>query len=221
MKDVLDYTEEELRATPVEELEKLKHTAKEQESLFNTRQMVEKVLINSLYGALANKSFPLFNEQIAAAITGNGRFFIQMLAQNIEARLQELIPAEKPYITYGDTDSVTGDTLVKTARGDVKIEDLYNDLEGDIEVRGKDNLIKHVTNPVKAASVNKHLETEYNNVNYVMKHKVKKRMFKIKCNGDEVTITEDHSMMVVRNGELIEIKPRDVKKTDKLVKILS
>jgi len=52
-----------------------------------------------------------------------------------------------------------------------------------------------------------------------MKHKVKKRMFKIKCNGDEVTITEDHSMMVLRNNELIEVKPSEVKPQDKLIKI--
>ena len=54
-----------------------------------------------------------------------------------------------------------------------------------------------------------------------MKHKVKKRMFKIKCNGDEVVITEDHSLIVLRNETLIEIKPKDVQKNDKLLKISS
>ena len=52
-----------------------------------------------------------------------------------------------------------------------------------------------------------------------MKHKVKKRMFKINCNGDDVTITEDHSMMVIRNGKLVETKPTELQKGDKLVKI--
>ena len=63
-------------------------------------------MINSLYGAMANKWFPLFNESMAAAITGNGRFFIQKLAKYIEETLQKLLPQEKPYIIYGDTDSV-------------------------------------------------------------------------------------------------------------------
>ena len=67
----------------------------------------------------------------------------------------------------------------------------------------------------------KNKKLEYNNITYIMKHKVKKRMFKIKCNGDEVIITEDHSMMVLRNNELIEIKPNDVKSSDKLIKIIS
>lgn len=57
------------------------------------------------YGAMANKHFPLFNESMAAAITGNGRFFIQKTANMVEESLQKLNPSQKPYIVYGDTDS--------------------------------------------------------------------------------------------------------------------
>ena len=105
-KDVLQYTEQELLALSDQELEELLVIAENNESLYNTRQLVEKTLINSLYGAMANKWFPLFNELMAAAITGNGRFFIQKLALNIEDTLQKLLPQDKKYIVYGDTDSV-------------------------------------------------------------------------------------------------------------------
>ena len=105
-KNVLEYTEDELRSMSTEDLNNLLHIAENGESLYNTRQLVEKTLINSLYGAMANKWFPLFNESMAAAITGNGRFFIQKLAINIESSLQNLLQQEKPYIIYGDTDSV-------------------------------------------------------------------------------------------------------------------
>lgn len=105
-KDVLEYTEDELRSLSDDELEGLLALAENGESLYNTRQLVEKTMINSLYGAMANKWFPLFNESMAAAITGNGRFFIQKLAKYIEETLQGLLPQEKPYIIYGDTDSV-------------------------------------------------------------------------------------------------------------------
>lgn len=220
MKDPLEYSEDELHQLSDEELNRLLDDSNNKESLYNTKQLVEKTLINSLYGALANKWFPLFNEEMAAAITGNGRFFIQKLANYIEESLQKMLPQEKPYIVYGDTDSCIGSTKVTTDRGQVKIEDLYVVLSGDVEARGEDNFIKHVKEPIKAASVNQNKQLEYNQINYVMKHKVKKRMFKIKCGNDEVTITEDHSMIVVRNGALIEIKPVDVKKTDKLIKIV-
>lgn len=47
-KDVLEYTEEELQNMSTEELQKLLHEAEEKESLFNTSQLVQKTLINSL-----------------------------------------------------------------------------------------------------------------------------------------------------------------------------
>lgn len=157
-KDVLEYTEDELRSLSDDELEGLLALAENGESLYNTRQLVEKTMINSLYGAMANKWFPLFNESMAAAITGNGRFFIQKLAKNIESTLQGLMQQEKPYIVYGDTDSVVGDTLIRTEFGEKSIEHLYNDLDGEIEIRGENNFIKHISNPIKAASVDKNLQ---------------------------------------------------------------
>ena len=105
MKDVLEYTEEELRALSTEELQKLAVEAESKESLYNTSQLVQKLSINSLYGALANKHFPLFNEAVAAAITANGRYFIQKSANYIEEKLQSMLKQEKEYIVYGDTDS--------------------------------------------------------------------------------------------------------------------
>lgn len=47
MKDVLEYTEEELRSLPREELENLLEEAENKESLYNTTQLVEKTLISS------------------------------------------------------------------------------------------------------------------------------------------------------------------------------
>jgi len=106
MKEVLEYSDEELQNLPTDVLKQLLNDCNSGESLYNTRQLVEKTLINSLYGAMANRFFPLFNEDMAAAITGNGRYFIQKLAIYIENKLQELLPQEKPYMVYGDTDSV-------------------------------------------------------------------------------------------------------------------
>jgi len=106
VKDVLEYTEDELRALPKLDLQILLHEAEYKESLFNTRQLVEKTLMNKIYGALANRWFPLFNEDIAAAITGNGRYFIRKLAIYIEEALQKMFTSEKQYIVAGDTDSL-------------------------------------------------------------------------------------------------------------------
>ena len=103
--DVLDYTKEELEQLSIDELEKLAVLAEAKENQYNTEQLALKVQINGLYGCLANKGFSLFNEQMAAAITGNGRYFIRKKSNYIENKLQSLIPSEKPYIIYCDTDA--------------------------------------------------------------------------------------------------------------------
>jgi hypothetical protein len=104
--DLLEYKKEDLNKLSTEELKKLLDECKTQENKYHAMEMTKKILINSLYGALANKGFSLFNELIAQSITGNGRFFIQLGAKNIENKLQEILKSDKPYVTYGDTDSV-------------------------------------------------------------------------------------------------------------------
>jgi len=47
----------------------------------------------------------LFNESIARSITGNGRYFIRLLANDIQEKLNKVIPGYE-YILAGDTDSV-------------------------------------------------------------------------------------------------------------------
>jgi len=106
MKDPLDYSETELRGLSIQELTVLMATAAKLEQQRKTEQGALKVSINSLYGALGNKYFPLFNEEMARAITANGRYFIRKLANYIEAGLQSLNPCDKDYLIYGDTDSV-------------------------------------------------------------------------------------------------------------------
>ena len=220
MRDVLYYDETELMSMGTDELIIMVNEAESKESLYNTEQLVSKTLINALYGALANKYFPLFNDEMAAAITGNGRYFIRKLANYIEDELQRLLPCEEKYIVYGDTDSVLGSTIIRTNKGEIPIESIYDSSDGFIEIRGEDNFIKHLPRGLTSASVDSDKQLQYNNINYIMKHKVKKRMFRVTCNGDEVTITEDHSLMVIRDGVLVETKPTDLKGSDKLVKII-
>lgn len=104
-KTVLDYTDEELAALSDDELLKLKEEAIFGAENSHIGQLSKKYLINSLYGANANKFFPLYNPEIAASITANGRYFIRKTADYVEAALQKVLPSPKPYTVYGDTDS--------------------------------------------------------------------------------------------------------------------
>ena len=72
-KTVLDYSDEELNNLSSDELLKLREEAIFGVDNSHIGQLSKKYLINSLYGANANKFFPLYNPEIAASITANGR----------------------------------------------------------------------------------------------------------------------------------------------------
>ncbi len=58
---------------------------------------------------------------------------------------------------------------------------------------------------------------EKTKVIYAMKHKVKKHMYKLKVEGNEIIVTEDHSIMFERNGTLIEGSVKDLQAGDKII----
>ncbi len=89
----------------LEKIEKINYH-NERKKVFNTQQMAAKIQMNSLYGAFASANFSMYNEMIAGSITGNGRYFIKLLANKVEEKLQSLIKSSKPAIISGDTDSI-------------------------------------------------------------------------------------------------------------------
>ena len=58
-------------------------------------------------------------------------------------------------------------------------------------------------------------------INYIMKHTVKKEMFKITTSdGKSVIITEDHSVIIKRNGRYMSVSPKNINTTtDKIINI--
>ena len=189
---------------------------KEIETVSNVKQMAFKILINSLYGALGNQYFKLFNLEIARAITGNTRFYIQILGNNINNYLQSIKQRDKSYWIYSDTDSVVGSSIINVNNNKIKIEDYYNSIRSDEIITSNNAFIKKVEGDV-TTTVNNDFKLESNNIKYVMKHRVKKRMYKISVNNKEVIVTEDHSIMVKRNDKLISVKPKDIVEGDELI----
>ncbi len=214
MKDPLEYSVDELNSLSTEELQELYHNAQMKEDEYHTAQLCKKVTINSLYGALGNAYFPLFNQEIAQAITGNGRFYIQHTANLIEDTLQSHLSSSQKYIVYGDTDSCDGDTLINTSVCKKKISDLYSEIDGTVKYTQNGSEIKKPVTVITTPSVNDNFEIQNKKIVYLMKHTVKKRMFKIKLKNKEVIVTEDHSIIVKRNGALVSVKPKNILKTD-------
>jgi len=56
------------------------------------------------------------------------------------------------------------------------------------------------------------------NIAYVMRHKTKKKLYKITLQNNKcVTVTEDHSVMVDRDGFLLEVKPIEILDSDLII----
>lgn len=116
------------------------------------------------------------------------------------------------YITYIDTDSCGGNTEIITEKGIKIIEDLFKDgKELKVDNQGRE----FVKTNEKVLGYKDGLF--FGKVNYVMRHKVKKNMYKVRYRNKEVIITEDHSIVIKRDEELISCTPLDIKEKDKII----
>lgn len=75
-------------------------------TIFNNQQMAVKILMNSLYGALANQYFRYFDLRIAEAVTTSGQRAIKCAEKAVNNELQELLGTKDDYVIAIDTDSV-------------------------------------------------------------------------------------------------------------------
>ena len=81
-------------------------TSKEDEAFWDKRQLVKKINLNSLYGAILNPGCRFFDQRIGQSTTLTGR----IIAKHMDAHVNEAITGEYNHIgsaiIYGDTDSV-------------------------------------------------------------------------------------------------------------------
>ncbi len=191
---------------------------------WDKRQLVKKINLNSLYGALLNPGSRFFDQRIGQSTTLTGR----IIAKHMDAFVNECVTGTYDHageaIIYGD--SVTGDTLIDLGNGSrVKIEDLFDSIHYKvIQDSGKEHAI-----PTAAESELTVLgfnatedEAVYGAINYVMRHKTNKQLYKVTMDdGTSVSVTEDHSLMVDRDGFLVEVKPTDLLDHDLIISIMA
>jgi DNA polymerase elongation subunit (family B) len=191
-------------------------------AFYDNLQMGMKILLNAGYGALGNEHFLYFKVENAEAITVTGQVVNQWTCSRLQDYLTKVFKEEHNYWTYGDTDSVEGSSIINVNGKDITIADYYDGCPELFTKRDVDdeNYVKstkglgHLT-----PSVSKDGVLRYNAISYVMKHKVKKRMFRIEVGGNTVTVTQDHSIMVKRDGSIVECKPHEIQEGDVLITI--
>jgi DNA polymerase elongation subunit (family B) len=84
---------------------KKESTTEEDKAFWDKRQLVKKINLNSLYGAILNPGCRFFDKRIGQSTTLTGR----IIAKHMDAYINECITGEYdhtgPAIIYGDTDS--------------------------------------------------------------------------------------------------------------------
>jgi hypothetical protein len=217
--NIESYSDEEL----LKHYEDVKQEMEYQDSLSTAL----KTFLNALYGTTALKSNVFSNGKLTtASITSGGRFANKYVGFQLSKLTDEIIGSTKALdemvlsrVVQADTDSVTGDSILNINSKEISISDFFEVASGEIEKRGPSNFIKHIKgSEYNTPSINiKSGGLEDKKVNYIMAHKVLKRMFKIKYKNSEVIVTEDHSIIIKRGSKILSVKPNDIKKMDKIL----
>jgi hypothetical protein len=206
-----------------------------------------KLLMNSMYGGCSHVAFYWYNMDLANDITGESRNLIHIMENHIPdfwmknwvnmsdlhkklgIKLKESFKSNPlntslsmVNVVYGDTDSVNSKSIIEilNTKGEnerIPIDELFD--------RNEDNIIQTLSNGTEIAIceekvLNWNGDLRFNNVNYIMRHKVSKPKWRLKTkSGKDIIVTNDHSMIVFRDGEKIEVKPCEILKTDKILTV--
>lgn len=189
----------------------------------NTFQHAYKITLNSTYGYCANKYAPLGDLDIATSITLTGQAVKhknnEVMSEFLQSKGISKEEAEKSQV-YGDTDSYVAETEIVTNKGIFDAESLWENYDG---IEPSLSSYGHEIISVENADLQVRTFDSYNEkvkwgkVKNLIRHKVSKKKYKIKVDGKEIIMTEDHGCMVYRNGNLIQVKPSEILKTDKMV----
>ena len=216
-----------------EEIERLEFI---REEYFNKEQSI-KIFINSCYGACASRFYECYNINVAEATTIQGQDLIKFTNDimdeyflnkwHLDTELHEHLGLTKvtqitapTTVVYNDTDSIVGGTLIRTNKGYKTIESWYDENisngSAGITLNGHESV--NTNDTVLNWSDDKKLY--YGTVKRIIRHKVSKAKWKLKTkSGKEVIMTNDHSMVVFRDGKQLTVKPCEILSSDIVLEV--
>jgi len=200
-----------------------KQKIQEEFAFWDKRQLVKKINLNSLYGALLNPGSRFFDQRLGQSTTLTGR----SIARHMAAQTNQVITGDYDHvgesIIYGD--SVAGNSVIRTSIGKIPIEELFKQFRHTIRTEGgKEYAIPteaEEDDQIKVLGYNAYDDTSnFSNISYVMKHKTTKQLYEIETeDGEIITVTEDHSIIVDRGGFTTEVKPAELRDDDVLITV--
>ena len=210
---------------------------------FKNEEQAVKLTLNSIYGALGNQYFAFFNTEVAESVTLQGQDLIKFAEKilnkyfhehwHLDTELHEKLgarnvrPLSGDMVIYIDTDSVLGESVIKIRdfcgfEQSVTIEELFNAYSNDgfyLDLKGN-----HIIDNPQFDVLNfKNGSLEFSGVRKIIRHKVSKKKWRINTkSGKSITVTDDHSIMVFRDGKKISVKPSEINPfTDKIMEIIN
>lgn len=188
-----------------------------------------KILLNSAYGAFGSVFYPLYDIDIAESTTIGGKTATQEMVHYVNEYMNKLQHTEnEEFIVAGDTDSVDGSSVV-TIDGKT-VEKLFNEYKNKvmITVLASHKSLEYWPEVIDFVEHEKNTNEKINEYTYslngksriknIQRHKVNKSKYKITIDEKEVIMTGDHSVMIYRDGQIMECKPSEIKTTDYLLK---
>ena len=177
------------------------------EKVLNGKQLAIKVTMNSIYGFTGAGNGMLPCRPIAASVTAKGR---QLIAETSKL-VQEMYSCTT---VYGDSVPNYQRVLVKLDDKVTKIPigDLYDQFGDEWEYQndGRTKLQKLIDNPLVMAWT----ASGWKKLRRVIRHKTRKKLYRIKTDKGEVVVTADHSLIGLDGNQ---IKPEDLKIGGKLM----
>lgn len=175
-----------------------------------------RIILNTKDGALLNNYCFAYDSRVGQSVTLSGRQIVKHMMSQTNLQIEGEYKHNGRAIIYGD--SVTGDSLIRTDIGVFEIQDLFNMGESFTE---QDDKQYAVFSKLEVLGLDSHnMELSHEQVKHIMRHKTEKELFTITSDSGKVlTVTEDHSLMIDRDGFLMEVKPSKIEPNDLLITI--
>jgi DNA polymerase elongation subunit (family B) len=175
-----------------------------EQAVLDGMQLAYKVTANSLYGQVGAKTSSIYLQELAASTTATGR--------NLVMKLKDF--AEENYdckVVYGDSVLPNTPIIIK-----YKNEIFIKPIEKLTELTQTSwneysRFLKEGTDKEKSDLEMENIETwthqGWKQIKKVIRHKCKKKIYRVLTHTGMVDVTEDHSLL---NADLEEVKPSDV-----------
>lgn len=189
---------------------------------WDKRQLVKKINLNSAYGGLLNAGCRFYDKRIGQSTTLTGRSITRHMTAKVNEFIDGVYDHEGRSVIYGD--SVTGDSIIRLGDGrEVTIEDLFLEFHHRTIVDGKEYAVPYTPDEKEITALGYHAYSDssiYGKIGYVMRHRTRKKIYEIETeDGKSVRVTEDHSLIVDRDGFTLEVTPPEIQENDLIISL--